>query len=131
MKINLTKIQMIEVVRREINPKTQEGFRLFSIINEWKEETDEDMEAELGFSTISTVEQCSAWLVYMGEIMDTFTRQMVIGWFAKNHNTHRVLRELGEDPIEEATKIFDVTYNQAQLCERAYFRKEAGTRPYA
>lgn len=63
--------------------------------------------------------------------MDNFIRQMVINWFEKNHNTHKVLREMGDDPIEEAVKIFDITYNQAQACERAYVRKSRGTRPYA
>lgn len=126
MKIKLTKSQMCEVVDRVVNRNSQEGFRLFRIINEWREETDADMEAELGFSEVTTIEQCLSLLEKIGEVMDTFTRQMVIEWFARNHNAHMVLKELGDDPVEEATKIFDITYNQALICERASFRKVSG-----
>jgi hypothetical protein len=51
---------------------------------------------------------------------------MVIQWFEKSHNTNKVLRELGEDPLEDASRIFQITYNQARACERAAVRKVCG-----
>lgn len=58
--------------------------------------------------------------------MDIGTRALVIDWFEKNHNFLKFLKDMGEDPIEEAVKIFRITYNQALVCERASFRKRSG-----
>jgi hypothetical protein len=58
--------------------------------------------------------------------MDIGTRVLVIDWFRKNHNFLKFLKELGEDPVEEAVKVFRITYNQARACEREAYRRHVG-----
>lgn len=62
--------------------------------------------------------------------MDIQTRYRVIEWFDRNRNTNEVLRELDEDPIELAARLFRVTYNQAKVCERESNNRFHGVRAY-
>lgn len=67
MKINLTPEQIREVVQRTCKPMSDEGLRLHSFLAfmpKEEEECEPEMEAELGFSTVDTVEKCIKWLEY-------------------------------------------------------------------
>jgi hypothetical protein len=68
MKINLTYEQINAVVKRSCSPMSDEGLRLNSFLSECvrgeEDDPDPEMEAELGFSTVDTVEKCIAWLEY-------------------------------------------------------------------
>lgn len=66
MKFNLSNEQINEVVAHECAPMSNDGLLIYSFLHdicrEEEEEADPDMESELGFSTVDTVEKCISWL---------------------------------------------------------------------